>query len=725
MSRIIIMNLIRNRQLFIMGAVALVLIIISGCQGSSPVETPVDEGGQVRYGPGSYENITIDVAGDVGTKQFASEEGLLDFIRENAGGRYFGRSSVRLLESQAMVREADEFGSWSVKAIAPAPGDFSQTNVQVAGVDEADILKTDGTYIYTVSGSTLFIILAYPGADAKIVSTIKFDSRPEGLFIDGDHLAVFGNFYNLSYFDKMGFRPRYGMSFFYIYDVSDRENPQLVEDYKFEGRYFRGRMMDGYVYLVTSSVPEYRVDYPTPVIFEGAAMRSIPLSDVYYYDIRYEHPVFVNIHAVNLRSPSDDINSKVITVESSQNLYMSDKNIYITYTERINEYELQRQVMQEILEPKLTKSDRELIEKIKRTDNDVLSRSEKESKIFKVYEDRVAYLSFEEQEALGDKAEALLKTRLDKYKYFEYTVINKVSVDGGKIVPEANGKVPGHIINQFSLDEKDGILRIATTISPRWSRFDGERTRSTNNVYTLGSDLEILDELDGLGEGERIYSTRFIGDRLYMVTFKQVDPFFVIDLGNPREIKELGKLKIPGFSKYLHPYDNDTIIGIGKEATETGRVKGLKISLFDVSDVEHPKEIAKYTTKSRYANSNALYEHKAFLFSKDKNLLVIPVYSYGYPDGSQSYNGAFVFEIKKDSIKLRGLIDHSQGGGRRYAQPSVERSLYIEDLLYTKSAALLRINRLEDLGDVKDLKLKSGDMNVKEYGVVGVESFGS
>ena len=104
-----------------------------------------------------------------------------------------------------------------------------------------------------------------------------------------------------------------------------------------------------------------------------------------------------------------------------------------------------------------------------------------------------------------------------------------------------------------------------------------------------------------------------------MVTFEQVDPFFVIDLSNPKKIKELGKLKIPGFSRYLHPYDKNTIIGIGKDATETGRTKGLKISLFDVSDVENPEEIAKYVSESRYADSTALYEHKAFLFSKEKN----------------------------------------------------------------------------------------------------------
>ena len=188
-----------------------------------------------------------------------------------------------------------------------------------------------------------------------------------------------------------------------------------------------------------------------------------------------------------------------------------------------------------------------------------------------------------------------------------------------------------------------------------------------------------------------------------MVTFRQVDPFFVIDLSDPANIKELGKLKIPGFSRYLHPYDENTIIGIGREATETGRTQGLKISLFDVSDVGNPKEIAKFATKEQYASSTAEFEHKAFLFSREKELLAIPAYNYDFRDSGNNYNGAMVFKITKDSIELRGIIDHSTG--QQYYGPLVERSLYIEELLYTKSSGLLRINKIEDLGKVKNIEL--------------------
>ena len=684
----------------------IVSLMIVGCQDIQPPS---------GYEPGSYEEITIDFKKDISTKQFNTKEELLNFIKENSGGGIYYGGLVTGLSKDMVVEEAvaDVAFAETAPTAAGAERDFSETNIQVAGVDEADIIKTDGNYISTVSDKVLFIIKAYPGEDAEIVSTIKFDQRPESLFIDGEHMAVFGNFYNNEYFKKINFRPRYGMTFFNVYDISDKEDPDLVEEYKFEGNYFRGRMTNGYVYLITSSRPEIR-PMPMPVIFEGNVRKTIAVEDIYYYNIPYNDPLFINIHAINLKNPSDELSSKTVAVEGSQNMYMSEENIYITYTEYINEYELQKEIVMELLEPKLTEADKEIIEKIKTTDNDVLSRIEKEAKIFRVYETYVSAMPPDEQEELQDKVEELLKEKLEEYDYFEFTVINKINVNKGRITPTANGKVPGHIMNQFSLDEDNEILRIATTVNQRWSRFGKTRTESTNNIYTLDDELEQLDELEGLAEGERIFSTRFIGDRLYMVTFRQVDPFFVIDLSDPRDIEELGELKIPGFSRYLHPYDKDTIIGIGQDATEAGRTKGLKISLFDVSDVENPNEVAKYVTESRYAQSTALYEHKAFLFSREKNLLVIPAYNYDYRDSSENYNGAFVFDISKDAIELRGLIDHSKGSDERY-RAAVERSLYIEELLYTKSKSLLRINQIEDLSKVKNIELEYSDLKIAVY----------
>ena len=656
------------------------------------------------------DNKQFSYAEDIITKQFKSSDEFKSFLKYHQNRLY--TTHWLIPTGTVRVMGASEEGD-ALKAGSTADIEFSPTNNQVIGVDEADILKSDGNYIYTISYNKVFIIKAYPGSDAEIVATIDYkDNKPMGIFVNKNRLAVFGNFYNVEFFKKINFKPIQGMTFFDVYDISDKSNPKLKSKYKFEGNYFNARMKDNYVYLIVRSQPYYRPEFPTPIIVDGIKKSSIPIQEVYYYNIPYRNPQLVSIHSINIAKPMI-IDSKTVAVEWSQNIYVSKNNIYITYTETINEYEIMQDIMKELLDSYITSADRELIKKIKETDSDILTEDEKESKIMSIYMSYFNYLSQEEQSELEDKAEDMLEKELSKYNYLEFTVINKIGIDKGKITVGNNGRVPGHIINQFSLDEKDGVLRIATTVSQRWHPYKKQMSESTNNVYALNGNMRIVGKLEGLAKGERIYSTRFIGDKLYMVTFKQVDPFFVIDLSNPRNIKELGKLKIAGFSRYLHPYDENTLIGIGHDTTARGRIKGLKISLFDISDFEHPKEIARFVTDERYAQSTALYEHKAFLFSKEKELMVIPAYSYDYRS-RKGYNGAFVFRVTRNKIELRGLIDHSMSEKNFYG-PAVERSLWIEDLLYTKSQGLLRINKIDDLSSVKNITLISNSYNIPVY----------
>ena len=201
----------------------------------------------------TVEPKTFDPTDDVTVEQFGSEAELLAFVEEHQNGDgYSGGGFLRRGGAEIMVME-----SMAADGIMAAPkADFSETNVQVAGIDEADILKTDGDYIYTVTEDTVFIVEA--GEDAEIVSTIEFESRPNGLFLDGDYLAVFGNFYNLDYFKEYDILPRGGMTYMDVYDISNANRPELVKEYKFEGNYFQGRMMDGWIYLVIRSTPEVR-----------------------------------------------------------------------------------------------------------------------------------------------------------------------------------------------------------------------------------------------------------------------------------------------------------------------------------------------------------------------------------------------------------------------------------------------------------------------------------
>jgi len=313
----------------------------------------------------------------------------------------------------------------------------------------------------------------------------------------------------------------------------------------------------------------------------------------------------------------------------------------------------------------------------------------------------------------------------DISKELEKTVIHKIAINSGSLEYKTFGEVTGQVLNQFSMDEQNGFFRIATTKNRTWSQFtDSGQQDSYNNLYVLDENLKPAGKLEGLAPGERIYSARFMQNRAYMVTFKQTDPLFVIDLADPNNPKVLGQLKIPGFSNYLHPYDDHKLIGLGKETTENewGGVttKGIKLSLFDVADVANPKEIDKYVLGDSGSDSIALSDHKAFLFSKEKNLLVIPASIMEAKDnnsyGQFVFSGAVVFKVDDNGFTLKGKIDHSDGGiasnesetwgGIRYYDNTVERSLFINDVLYTFSPKYLKMNNMDNLDLIKFLELK-------------------
>ncbi|MFA6073771.1 MAG: beta-propeller domain-containing protein [Candidatus Woesearchaeota archaeon] len=707
----------------ILGFFLIAALVVTGCIPQTPINGTED------LSIGTQEGLLGN--NNVKDSNFKNVEEYQAFIKDHSSGSagYYGRLGGVMMEATAAMKSSD-----SIDVSNSGSGvDFSGTNNQVIGVDEADMLKTDGEYIYTITENVVFIINSYPGKEAEVVSKIKFDKDyPTALFIEGNKLAVIGTVNDFNFLSAQGFSRNQGYTFVKIYDISNRAKPTLLKELKYEGQYNDARLIGSDMYLVSTFYPEYRTDYPTPLYFEGTVKKEMAVQNIHYFNIPYTNPSFVIVNSVNLEKQTTT-DSVALTVEGYPNVYMSEDNLYLVYTEYINEWEFEQQVRLELIVPKLSLEDQKFVQKINAADSDILSRYEKQSKIMQVVEKYVYSLPEKDRDALQVEIDAIVKKRLSEYKYAEYTIINKIGINKGQVSIEANGKVPGHISNQFSMDEFEGNFRIATTISQRWSRFmtgndvtttnvatdekiaimpPNGRSESINNMYVLDSNLKELGAIEGLAKGEQIYSVRFMGDRAYVVTFRQVDPFFVIDLKDPSTPAVLGELKIPGFSKYLHPYDANTIIGIGRDATESGRAEGLKVSLFDVSDVANPKEIAKYVSDEKYASSTAEWEHKAFLFSKEKNLLVLPVYSYGY-NGGQSMNGALVFKITKDSINLRGLVDH---GSQNNYGPTVERSLYINDELYTKSPYLLRVNSLVDLSSIKNVTLiVNEDSIIKKY----------
>lgn len=587
----------------------------------------------------------------------------------------------------------------------PAPSllggrDYSKTNVQVASVDEPDIVKNDDRYIYTISGQNLVIIDAYPPEHASIVATTEISDTPRDIFINGDRLLLFS-----TGTEDFGTRPempdpsikavppyyRFSSPVTHatVYNIRDRAKPVVVKDYSIEGDYLDARMIGSLVYLVTQEhVYPYR-DAPivVPVLREGTATVIQP--DVWYFGNPESQYTFTTITSFDIATGKEK-SAQTYLLGSGNTLYVSEDAIYVSYPR---------------YQPTMYRAQEDLPLWSAAT-----SVSSAPSSVIPA---DFNSLPAEERESI---LENLRKGEDDTVRRQEAdqttTVIHKISIGNGDITYRAKGEVPGILHNQFSMDEYGGYLRVATTSSVSSRRF-GQYTY--NNVFVLDSNMKTVGELTHIAEQETIYATRFIGDKLYMVTFRRIDPFFVIDLLDPEKPRVLGKLKIPGYSDYLHPYDATHIIGIGKE-TETNdwggvSTSGVKIALFDISDIEKPRLLDKVQIGDAGSDSAALEDHHAFLFDRAKNLLVIPIRAVtaepvvkgeNYSVHPPVWYGAYVFGLSPETgFTLRGTVQHgrSESGYYYYGSSAseVKRSLYIDNVLYTMSAKQVKANPLDDL----------------------------
>lgn len=698
-------------------------------------------------------------------KKFNNQDELAEFLENNSldSGGNTGSTAYRrdLMVSESIATDSFQAIEKSVPnmglsndmvkdgASTGGSDDFSKTNVQIEGVDEADIIKTDGKYIYAVSKNNLFIVEAYPAKDAKILAKIEFKSRPSDLYINGKSLVVFGTdneVYNNKNYSK--FKRRSQFTFFKVFDITNPKEPEQVRDLDLEGSYTNSRMIGDYVYFVTTNYNYYHIEGEPVlprIIEDGEVLASnsetgtkVFSPDIYYFDIPYDSYNFTSITAINVADNDKDISGDVYLMSQSQNMFVSTNNIYLTYTKYVSEHQLEMEVIKEIVYPRLSALDQEKIAKIEKVDNFILNKEERDSKIYRIVERFAESLEDDEQKKLEDELTEKMKQKYkDISKELEKTVIHKISINKGSLDYKTTGEVTGQVLNQFSMDEHDGYFRIATTKNQSWSRYEEGRIESYNNIYVLDENLKQVGAVENLAEGEKIYSVRFMQGRAYMVTFKQTDPLFVIDLSNPKKPVVLGELKIPGFSNYLHPYDEKTLIGIGKDTYENEwggvRTKGVKLSLFDVGDVGNPKEIDTYVMGDEGSNSIALTDHKAFLFSLDKNLLVLPISIQetiqldaaliNSTRSKTTFRGAAVFKVNKDGFELQGRIDHSDKksndasdywGGYNYYDDTVKRSLYIDDVLYTFSNKYLMMNSLDNLDLIEKMELKkekSGDVD--------------
>jgi uncharacterized secreted protein with C-terminal beta-propeller domain len=721
--------------------ILMVILLVAGAAVLSGCIQP-DKGKDIKgkTGGNASDIIVSKFESTQDLKKFSSAKEIRDFIKASAAGSgynqyvwggYYGGFMRRdaVMETTSGVANAVAApmvaATPAMKTGATDAGavDYSTTNIQVEGVDEADFVKNDGKYIYVLAQNKLVIVDAFPAASADTLSTITLEGRPADLFINDNRLIVFTqDDAQVIIIPEYDYRP---MPIYtqrtnaIIYDITDRKKPVQVSNFSINGNYFQSRMIGDYVYfIVKDSVHFYNEFVDVPVIRKGKVKIMSP--DVYYFDNPEQNFVFHTIASVNLKS--DKINAKSFMMGYSDNLYVSENNIYVTYRKNmpVLYYEAQQQErFYKVVVPQLPEDARDKIYAIKDSE---LDSSEKWEKISSILEDAYNGMSEKQKQDYSnivEKAVEEYETKLAQER--DITVIQKININKGYIEYKMKGEVPGSLLNQFSMDESGDHFRVATT-SQIWT---GRGSKQYNNVYVMDKDLGITGKLEEIAQDESIYSTRFIGNRLYMVTFKRIDPLFVIDLSDPKDPKILGELKIPGFSDYLHPYDENHIIGVGKETADNQwggtSIKGVKLSLFDVSDVNNPNQLYQYEIGASGTDSEALRDHKAFLFDRKKNLLVIPIrevtektrYDSSVSPGhymQRVWQGAYVFNLTpEDGFKLRGKVSHLndfEEDTYYWNSPSaVRRSMYMNDVLYTVSAQKIKMNDLNKLTAINSIDL--------------------
>ena len=543
----------------------------------------------------------------------------------------------------------------------------SETNQQVSGVDELDTVKNDGQYIYTITNNSVAIVQAYPTTDAKFLSRFTVNGTLQGMFVDGNRLIVVSqlySYYPLGEVSKVstvapGAPQVNGIAT--MWPISSSEITSL--------------------YIVDIS------DHSNPVVTTrvdvNGTMAGARLigNDVYLIATQ---PVYCY---GRILLPEQVVNGQAVDFAASQVYHSDIIDQGYSFTTVIGLDATQ-------------------------------SNPNPTARIYLIGSTSTIYVSLHDiyltQPSWGQNGQ---------------TIIHRISVNGLAINYQATGAVPGHILNQFSMDEYNGYFRVATTScctasagpQPLWIT---TTSQEETNIYVLDKSLHTVGKLEGLSPGEQIYSARFMGDKAYLVTYKRTDPLFVIGLQNPTRPTVLGQLSITGVSDYLQPYDETHLIGIGQSGTDVAwenaiRFTGLKISLFSVTDPNNPLETSRYVVGGPGTSSPAINDHRAVLFDKSLNLLVIPIEitaqqtnnTMWYPY-QPIWQGAYVFNVTPDGgIVFRGGITQltSSQLSQLFTWPGyshfITRTLYIGNVLYTISNAAIQMNSLTDLSEIGSVSL--------------------
>jgi len=579
----------------------------------------------------------IPISSEIG--KFGSEEEFLAYLSEAADleqGAYIV-DEFRPIEGpmpEMMVEEVEELKEGIAprpmpahmpEAIAEAgiPSRVSTTTVQVLRIDEPDVVKTDGEHIYFSSdrgwqGETR-VISAFPPSNLSVLAKLK---ESGDMLLVNETLVIFDS-------EKI-----------YGYNVSQPESPEEAWQIKLNGSLVSVRLCNGSIYLVTKNW----IDHYDPLPVYPMSVKGVPLvvrgSEIYHPPELV--PVDVVYTAAIFDPEEGEITNNISFVGSSGRsvIYMSEDALYVTYTYQPDPVETYYKFLKEKCRDLIPA---DTLDKIDRLMEYNISNRAKQVELEYILERDTRSKtdeSFKRRKEFYNRLEDYFD---DHKRDLETTGIVKIGLSDFEV--EEQGEIPGRLLNQFSLDEHDGYLRVATTV-------EGGR-ESVSDVYVLGENLDVVGSVKDLGKTERIYAVRFLGDMAYVVTFRDTDPFYVLDLSNPKEPELKGELKIPGYSSYLHPITDDLILGIGKEGWE------VKLSLFDVATPSEPAEVDKYILEESW--SDVLETHHAFLIDRKHGIFFLP-----------GREGGYIFSYADKKLALEKAVRAERA----------RRAIYIDDYLY-------------------------------------------
>ena len=563
-----------------------------------------------RVSPVEKQDTAIDQAESSDIQTAKSYDQIYEYLQANQDNQY--GTDTEMLE-RGVVTESAEDSSSTNSAAAVDTGVaqnskssenavYSETNVRQEGVDEADVVKTDGRYLYTLkdNGRSVAIVDTSNGELQMVISIpVEDDDQAREFYVNDGHLILVSEFNQ----EREDGTWTYASTDTRVttYDITDPEKPKKAGEVTQSGSYTSSRLTDGHLYLftqysvdvtsgITSKDKKDYIPYVNQQMLEADDIYLPPFSQAYMYEV---------VSSVDVAKPGEIQDTKAIFSDGGE-LYVSNDNIYW--------YETQ----------------------------------------------------------WSDKTE---------------TVIKRISYKGGKLKAEASGKVDGYINDSFSIDEYDGYLRVVTT--------DDE----TNGLYILDSKMKEVGSIIGLAEGEQVYSARLLGDTGYFVTYEQTDPLFSVDLSDPKNPKIIGKLKIPGFSEYLHFYGENQLLGIGMDVDEDGfTTNGVKLSMFDISDSSDVKEIQKYTLENVYSAA-VMYDYKAVLIDPEKNVI-------GFAADGNNGENYYVFSYN-DTNGFECLMNETvNGNGYQSA-----RGVYVDNTLYVVKGNIIEAYDMADYQKIDDLIL--------------------